>query len=158
MCLALLLIVKRAPIFVFEFEKALFEFAAERPAIVPLFELPPTMSSYLPQRLVYLLCSFVKCREFRAVYEFVIRYVASESQASADSRNRGRESAIRARSRETRDRPARRGTADEEQLPTGSRPAPITPVCGAGAIGSGGYKVEVFSECHLRGVHTVGGQ
>lgn len=157
MCLALLLIVKRAPIFVFEFEKALFEFAAERPAIVPLFELPPTMSSYLPQRLVYLLCSFVKCREFRAVYEFVIRYVASESQASADRRMRVRESVTRERSRETRERPGRRVTADEEQLPTGCRPASITPVGGAGAIGSGGYKVKVFSECHFRGVLIFGG-
>ena len=31
--------------FAFEFEKTLFEFVAERPAIEPLFALPPTMNN-----------------------------------------------------------------------------------------------------------------
>ena len=38
-------IVRRAPIFAFEFENPLFEFVAVRPQIEPLFELPPTRSS-----------------------------------------------------------------------------------------------------------------
>lgn len=36
---------RRAPMFVFEFEKALFEFAYEIPHCAPLFALPPTFSS-----------------------------------------------------------------------------------------------------------------
>ena len=45
--------VRRAPIFAFEFENGLFEFAADKPPIEPLFALPPTCSSVL--RLPYLL-------------------------------------------------------------------------------------------------------
>ena len=37
--------------FVFEFEKALFEFAYETPQLAPLFALPPTFSSSTVYRL-----------------------------------------------------------------------------------------------------------
>lgn len=42
---------RRAPMFVFEFEKALFEFAYARPHCAPLFALPPTFSSSTIYRL-----------------------------------------------------------------------------------------------------------
>lgn len=58
----------RAPMFVFEFENALFEFAYARPHIAPLFALPPTISSsticcLFGQRVRLLsLCAFARLR------------------------------------------------------------------------------------------------